>query len=164
MRHQDGKTMRPLWASFLLLAFLLSATPILPVLTALTAWLGGEHDVSVAMDRNGARVVLSHDSADPLKVITHSHCVVSRAITSIAEQAEPFHSDHILTFSGSDTLRNCSSNARLLTPSADVLSAAVWHFSFDACRTEPTYLATPVVGSPSPSLSVTIARATVLLI
>ncbi len=156
--------MRPLWASFLLLAFLLSATPILPVLTALTAWLGGEHDVSVAMDRNGARVVLSHDSADPLKVITHSHCVVSRAITSIAEQAEPLHPDHVLSFSGTGTARNCSATTRVFAPSFDDFTAAVYSFSSDASRIKPTTSTAPVVGPCPASLSVTIARSTVLLI
>ena len=156
--------MRPFWASFYLLTFLLSATPVLPVFTALAAWLDGEHLVSVSIDRDKARVVLSHDATDPRKAITHAHCVVSRAITSIAEQPEPFHPDHILSFNGSDVLRNCSSNTRLLAPSADVLSAAVWRSSFDACRVEPSFPAAPVMGPPSPSLSVAITRATVFLI
>ncbi len=156
--------MRPFLASFYLLTFLLSATPVLPVVTALAAWLDGEHHVSVSIDRHKARVVLSHDATDPRKAITHAHCVVSRAIASIAEPPEPFHPDHILSFGASEALRNCSSNTRLLAPSADIISAAVWHFSSAVCRTEPTFLAALVVGPSPPSLSVTIARSTVLLI
>lgn len=104
-----------------LLAFLCSAPQVLPTVTAVLAWIDGEHDVSVTMDEQSMRVVLSHDRSDALKSPRHLHCALTRAITALAEPA-PFQGDHILNFgsgsSYSSPLRSAS--IRLNVPSSDV--------------------------------------------
>lgn len=147
-----------------LLVYLCFATPITPAATALAAWFDGEHNVSVAMERTGTRVVLSHDASDPRKSVTHSHCLVSRTILSIGNQVEPFHADHILSFDNIDSTAAGSTAARIIAPSVNQPAPAIVLNAQDSREIAPAYAFSPTLGPPPPSLSVVICRVTVLLI
>ena len=147
-----------------LLVYLCFAIPIAPAATALAAWFDGEHNVSVAMERTGTRVVLSHDSSQPLKSVTHFHCLVSRTILSIGKQIEPFHADHILSFDNIDSTADDSSATRFIAPPVKQPTPAIVLHAQDVRETLPACVFSPALGPPSPSLWVAICHATVLRI
>ena len=98
MRSPARQLFRPLWAWLCLLAYVASATPLPPLVTALVAWMDSDHRVTLTADSDGTRVVLAHDAGTGRRAITHTHCAVSRLLTLLAEPAGPAPSDHILAF------------------------------------------------------------------
>ena len=148
-----------------LLAYFLSATPLLPIATALVAWVDGEHRVELSADRDGTRVVLGHDARDPRKALTHSHCAVSRLLTLLAEPSGQDHADHILNFQcgSSTTLREATPwVAAPQTDAGPVAPASVPAVLLP--RLVPKVEEAPLLDIPPPAICVLVARATVLLI
>lgn len=147
-----------------LLAYLLSATPLLPVITALVAWVDGEHRVSLSADKDSTRIVLSHDARDPRMALTHAHCAVSRALMLLAESSGPVDSDHILNFqsASSTTLREATPSAAV--PIADKILVPPAPADAVVLTRLLTNVEAPLLDIPPPATSVVVARATVLLI
>jgi hypothetical protein len=154
----------PFLGTVCLLAYLCFATPLMPVVTAMAAWFDGEHHVSVSMERDGARVILSHDASDPRKDLTHSHCLVSHALTLLAEPAGPEHTDHVLNFQTTSSTMLRSATLRTAVQSADeMLVAPAAPVTLPFSRPVTTVEAPPL-DLPPPATSVVVARATVFLI
>jgi hypothetical protein len=147
-----------------LLAYFFSATPLLPIATALVAWADGEHRVALSADKDGTRVVLGHDARDPRTALTHSHCAVSRALTLLAEPSGPDHADHILNFqSGSSTIVR-EASPWVAVPQADAGPVAPASVAAVILPTLVSNVEAPLLDIPPPAISVMVARATVLLI
>lgn len=164
MRHQATGRVRPIWASICLLAYFLSATPLLPIATALVAWADGEHRVVLSADKDGTRVVLGHDERDPRTALTHSHCAVSRALTLLAEPSGPVHSDHVLNFQSASMTTVREATLRVTVPSADETLAAPATTATVVLPQLVTKVEAPLLDIPPPAMSIVVARATVLLI
>ena len=147
-----------------LLAYLLSATPLLPMATVLVAWADGEHRVALSADRDGTQVVLGHDARDPRTALTHSHCAVSRALTLLAEPSGPAHSDHVLNFQSPSftTLRGAAPCVSV--PPADETLVAPAAAATVVLPQLVTNIEAPLLDIPPPAMSVVVARATVRLI
>lgn len=164
MRHQATVQVRPIWASLCLLAYLLSATPLLPIATALVAWADGDHHVLLSADKDGTRVVLGHDARDVRTALTHSHCGVSRVLTLLAQPSGPVHSDHVLNFrSGSfTTLREAT--PCIAVPPTDETPTAPAMVSALVLPRLVTNVEAPLLDIPPPAMSVTVVGTTVFLI
>lgn len=152
----------PVWVVTCLLAFLSSAPQVLPSVTAMLAWIDGEHHVSVTMDAQSMRVVLSHDQSGELKSPHHLHCALTRAITALAEPA-PFQGPHILNFcsgySYSFSLRSAPIHAYVPNGNGGWLSPLPW--SSDAAERFAWRSTAPVDREPPPLMPL---RTVVLLI
>lgn len=159
---------KPVFRSFVgllcLLAYLGVATPMVPVLTVVTAWMDGEHRVSMSMAGQSSRVVLSHDANDPIKFLSHSHCAVSRGLASLAEPQNPFHPDHVLQFAAAEIAAPRSILQQALT--AEIPELPQPAFSLHSLLAVPDSRAplNAAATPPTPALSVAFARVTVLLI
>lgn len=155
---------RPLIGLMCLLAYLGVSTPLMPALAAVTAWLEGEHRVSMAVEGQTSRVILSHDSKDPIKSLSHSHCAVSRGLASLGEPPNPFHPDHVLLFASAEIAAPRSILLQAIAAEVPVLPQSV--FSFHSSLDDIVFCATaPAIPSEhTPALSVAFARVTVLLI
>ncbi len=164
MRHQPNARISPIGVMLCLLAYLLSATPLLPVATAVIAWLDGEHHVTLAMEKDGVSVVLGHDERDARKSLTHTHCIVSSALTLLAEPAGPAHSDHVLNFQAGNVATPGKAVAHLPAPIASETSTIPVSIAERVLPVIVTKVEAPLLDIPPPATSVTVARATVLLI
>ena len=164
MRRPATGRLRPIWAAICLLAYFLSATPLLPIATALIAWADGEHRVTLSSDKDITRVVLGHDARDPRQSLTHSHCVVSRALTLLAVPSGPEHADHVLNFQcgNSTTLREATPWTAAPQLGVDLVSppsgAAV------VLPRLASNIEAPLLDIPPPPICILVVRATVLLI
>lgn len=162
--NRPNSVIRPLIGLMCLLAYLGAATALVPAVAAVAAWLDGEHRVSMSTDGQVSRVVLSHDSKDPVKSFSHSHCAVSRGLASLAEAPDPFHPDHILQFAGAEVAAPRSILPQTLT--ADIPELPKPTFSLCSLIADlsarGTMIARPI--AETPALSVAFARVTVLLI
>lgn len=164
MRKPAPLHVRPVWAVCCLLAYLFSATPLLPIATALVAWVDGEHYVLLSADNASMRIVLRHDARDGRTALTHSHCVVSRALSLLAEPAGPEHSDHVLSFQKASSIIARSAPLRPTPQSTIEMPMAP---AVPATRPLPqlrTNVEAPFLDLPPPATSVVVARATVFLI
>jgi hypothetical protein len=93
-----------LWAAWLCLVVQIgAATPLPAFATALTAWLDGEHRVSLAVCDGELEVVLAHDLTNPRMVPTHQHSAVCRMLVSLAPPAGSREADHVIGFAGTTT-------------------------------------------------------------
>jgi hypothetical protein len=164
MRQQATGQVRPIWASMWLLAYFLSATPLLPIATALVAWVDGEHRVALSADKDGTRVVLGHDARDPRKAFTHLHCAVSRVLTLLAKPSGPDHADHVLNFQcgSSTTLREAT--PCVAVPQADAGPVAPASVPAVVLPSLVSNVEARLLDIPPPAMAVMVARATVLLI
>jgi len=147
-----------------LLAYFLSATPLLPIATALVAWADGEHRVMLSADKDGTRLVLGHDDRDPRTALTHSHCTVSRALTLLAEPSGPDHADHILNFQSASFTTLREATPRVSFPPVDETLVAPATTGVVVLPQLVTNVEAPLLDIPPPAISVMVARATVLLI
>ena len=165
MTHNQQNTVSPsrLVAVLCLLAYLFGATPLLPMGTALVAWLDGDHYVSLNTQDNGLKIVLHHDNANTRTALTHSHCLVAGALVLMSKPSCSSEPDHVLSF------RNGSSTA-LREVSAPLLSSRLQAQiapSLAALSLAPAPIIdieTPLLPIPPPALSVSIVRATIFLI
>lgn len=93
-----------LWAAWLCLVMQIGvATPLPAFATALTAWLDGEHRVSLAVCAGELEVVLAHDPTNPRMVPTHQHSALCRMLVSLAPPAGSREADHVIGFAGTAT-------------------------------------------------------------
>ncbi len=164
MRKPATVQPRPLWALICLLTFLLSATPLLPITMAFIAWADGEHQVTLAIEKDGMRIVLGHDAHNARTALTHSHCVVSRALTLLAEPSGPVHSDHVLNFHGSNLSALSRGKSSIAVPLSAGGTALQTLTPTSITRTTAADVEAPLLDIPPPAMSVVIARTTVLVI
>ena len=80
--------------SFLLCVYVATATPILPVLTALLGSTDRSHHVALQQTAQGVQVVLRHECAN---LLAHRHGVVARALTLLAQRSTT-GADHVIQF------------------------------------------------------------------
>lgn len=145
-------------------AHLCSVTHLLPSITAVIAWIDGQHNVSIRLDDNGSEVVLSHDETDGRKSTAHDHCVVSQFLIAFAE-APTGEADHLVDFDLTQVSARRSSSQRSEALPADLLPS---HFPSFSRLTEtsrvPFAVATSAPAILSPAPSVTVAHTVVILI
>ena len=84
----------------LALLFLLTASPLAPVFTALLAAADSDHQVTIHQTAHGVQVVLRHDC---LNSPTHRHGLVAQALTLLAQRPAAGHPDHDIQFAAADT-------------------------------------------------------------
>jgi len=164
VRHPVTCQIRPIRAAICLLAYFLSATPLLPIATALVAWADGEHRVALAADIDGAQVVLAHDARDPRKALTHSHCAVSRVLTLLAEPAGSDHADHVLNFQCGDSTKLREATRWIAAPQADAGLVVPASVAAVVLPRLVTNVEARLLDIPPPAISIVVARATILLI
>lgn len=82
--------------------FVVSQTPVLPVMSAMAVWLDGSHQVEFSSGEEGVTLLLRHQrkqgqdaSALPLG---HQHGLLTRAVLSFAQSQGGVHPDHKLSF------------------------------------------------------------------
>lgn len=164
MRQPATVQPRPVRALICLLTFLLSSTPLLPITMASIAWADGEHQVILAVEKDGMRIVLGHDAHNARTALTHSHCVVSRALTLLAEPSGPVHSDHVLNFHGSSLSTLDRGKSSISVPLSAGAVAAQTLTPTSIAWTPAADVEAPLLDIPPPAMSVVIARTTVLVI
>jgi hypothetical protein len=164
MHQQTKGHVRPVWAAICLLAYLFSATPLLPIATVLLAWADGEHHVALSADQNGTRVVLGHDARDVRTALTHSHCVVSRVLTLLAEPSGPAHSDHVLNFHCGTASVVGKAMPLIAVPSAGEVPVVSALAATVTLPTLVTNVEAPLLDIPPPAMSVAVVSSTVFLI
>lgn len=98
--HRSFKRALPSWrwlgASGVLLLYLLTATPLAPVLTALVAMAEGTHDVGLQPTAHGIQLVLHHHCLNPP---THRYGLMARVLRLAPERASGGQTDHVIPFS-----------------------------------------------------------------
>lgn len=109
----------------LLLGFAASNPAVLPALLTASAWLDGDHAVSVSASPGHLEIVLSHHDGDahaaahhPDSAHQHQHGWAAEALVSLAATSAP-ESDHVLGFELSNLLATEHLNTALpvATPS-----------------------------------------------
>lgn len=98
MYAQFKASFRCLGAMLCLLAYLCTATVLVPGGAALLAWLGAEHRVTMASTPGGVRIVLHHDLKAGDINVGHAHGILSRTVTLFAQYSTPGEPDHVLDF------------------------------------------------------------------
>ncbi len=162
--NRPNTIIRPLIGLMCLLAYLGVATHLIPALAALTAWVDGEHQVSMAVEGQTSRVILSHDSKDPIKSLSHAHCAVSRGLASLGEPPNPFHPDHVLQFASAEIAAPRSILLQALAAEIPTLPQTAFSLHSSLVDIAPRSFTPAIPSEHTPALSVAFARVTVLLI
>jgi len=92
--------MSRLGGSVLLLFYLVTTTPLAPVLTALLAATERNHYVALQTTARGIQVVLRHDCVN---LPSQRHGLVARGLTVFAQRTTATQSDHVIQFGITDT-------------------------------------------------------------
>lgn len=77
------------------LFYVLIATPLAPILTALLAVSDASHEVKFQPSAQGLQVVLRHSRSHPP---SHHHGAIAHALVALAEQTNPAQPDHVIQF------------------------------------------------------------------
>ena len=85
-----------------LMVFVMSQTPALPVMASLAVWIDGTHRVEVSEGSEGLTLVLRHQrtlgqEANALPQ-DHQHGLLTRAVLTFAQSQGGLHPDHKLSF------------------------------------------------------------------
>ncbi len=98
----------------LLLGFAASNPAVLPALLTASAWLDGDHAVSVSASPGHLEVVLSHHDEDAHQ---HQHGWAAEVLVSLAETSPP-ESDHVISFELSSPVatKHCNTALPVATP------------------------------------------------
>ena len=147
-------------------------SPLLPLATALAAWIDGGHSVVFVAGAADTRLELRHD-AQPLAALspqspTHQHGTVIRALMVFAEPASSSDPDHVIAFAAAEFATSTSRSAWLriregseLRPRQSFLSAASTGFAIHSFGTR---VFRPRVPDRPPDPGVALSRSVVLLI
>lgn len=144
-------------------AHLCSVAHLLPSLTAVVAWIDGQHYVSIRIDDNGSRVVLSHDETIGRMSARHSHRVVSQILVAFAESPTA-EADHLVDFSQTHVSARRSSAQRSESIPVDHFACILLHASRLTESLRVPFAAASALSISSPAPSVAVARTVVILI
>lgn len=118
-------TFRLVGGSFVVALYLLTATPLAPMLTAFLAQADRSHHVSIQQKPGGIAVVLRHDCFTP----AHRHGFVARTLTVIAQRTTASQPNHVIQFIGcaisAEAARAVEAAPETLTTSDILPSAAL---------------------------------------
>lgn len=89
-----------LCAISLALLYLVTATPLLPALTALLALSERSHLVTLQPTAHGIEVVLRHDGRHSP---SHRHGLITRSLAVFAQRTIAPQTDHVIQFGATDT-------------------------------------------------------------
>ncbi len=92
-------------AILLALLYLVTATPLLPALTALLALSDRSHLVTFQPTAHGIEVVLRHDSLHPP---SHPHGLIARSLAVFAQRTIAPQTDHVIQFGATDAAQQAS--------------------------------------------------------
>jgi len=163
MHAQFKASFRCLGAMVCLLVYLCTATVLVPGGAAVLAWLGGEHRVTMASTPSGVRVVLHHDLKAGDINVGHSHGILSRTVTLLAQYSTPGETDHVLDFA------QCGDAAKSDGPALPALDGVAIPTEFVPALAwilpaPPTKAGVSLWENPPLGASLAIVRSTVFLI
>ncbi len=151
---------RALTAQGLLLIYLLNATTLAPIWTALLAVSDSSHHVTVQQSTQGLRLVLRHDATN---VPSHLHGVIAQSLALFAQRTAPSsQSDHVIQFRPVDPPHRTPITAvaaELRHPAASVAGSLL-------PLTTLTSFAAAIIRRPplAPSAVLLVVRCTVLVV
>jgi hypothetical protein len=114
LRIVEVRISRRFAAGCLLWLFLVTTTPLAPVLTTGAGLADRSHHVALQQTARGIQVVLRHECPNSP---THRHGIVARALTLMAERPVGSQPDHIIQFTASAPLEQPP--AFILAPAPD---------------------------------------------
>ncbi len=123
----------------MVLLYLLTATPLSPLLTLLLAMTDSSHHVVLGQTKSGIQVVLRHDC---FHSPTHRHSIVARAITLVAQRPTEGNPDHVIRFADSPITEQLSTLA--VTPAIDP-PASKLHLSSNLLSPQAFFIVEPAV-------------------
>jgi len=154
-------TFRLVEGSCMVLLYLLTATPLSPLLMMLLAMTDSSHHAVIGQTSSGTQVVLRHDCYHSP---THRHGIVARAITLVAQRPAEGNPDHVIQFADSPISEQLSTLA--VTPVSDS-SAHNFHLLSNLLSPQAFLIVEPAVLPRPPTAAnslLTSIRSTVLRI
>jgi len=145
--------------NWLLLLYLLTATPLAPLMVTLFAELDRDHQVELEQTAEGIQVALRHHHSS----LPHQHGWVARTVTLFAQPTSSAHPDHFIQFG------RVNASPRVAAPDVDTFESRglrVAH-AFDSSIVGPrliSFRATDVWRRPGVGELLLSLRSTILLI
>jgi len=141
--------------------YLLTGTPLAPVLTTLLALTDRNHHVAVQQTAGGIQVVLRHDCVSSP---AHHHGIIAQTLTLIAQRPAEGYPDHVIQFAASAVSQRAC--AVILTPATGAPAPELFPpGDFRPCPAALTAVSAAHPRPPSDASGLLISlRSTVLLV